>query len=643
MKLLYFKLLLHLFLFFAGVTTTMSQVSGTINTYTKVTAVDYLCNFITVASPAGFAASDKVLLIQMQGATIDQNNTVTYGDLVTAGDAGNYEFAVIDHFVGNNVYFSKTLLRTYTVSGAVQMISVPQYADVSVDGELIPKAWDGTTGGVIVFEATGAVTLNANINASEQGFRGGDKSTTGGACASSGNSIYTYSYPNVNAGQKGEGIAAYVSGKESGRAKQANGGGGGNSHNTGGGGGGNFGAGGRGGDKKTTGCGIAQSPFGYGAVGLSTTYYSNALNKVFMGGGGGGGQQNNGLSYNAGDGGGIVIIKALSLTTNGFSIKSNGGSVASDYSSSSPGTTDNGDGNSGGGAGGSILLDIATYTGTTALEATGGKGGNTGYLDFDYGPGGGGGGGVLWFSIPPGAVLNANVSAGTAGISGTGRPDASHMYGSGTAFGATNGTAGTTLNSLSMPQGSSASSCALPVELLSFQAKAMGKYKVQLNWSTATELNNAFFSLEKSTDGIHFSAVAQFAGQGNSHQLTHYDFMEEVPAYSLLYYRLSQTDIDGHKVDLGIRKVYPELEKIAVLSVYPNPCKEQLFIPLLFSQKNSVVHLTFVNSIGEMINADWEETETVLSVNTSALPSGLYSLIVTTQDQNQIIKLLKEQ
>ncbi|MBC7485683.1 MAG: T9SS type A sorting domain-containing protein [Cytophagaceae bacterium] len=634
---------MHLFLFFAGVTIAVSQVSGTINTYTKVTAVDYLCNFITVTSSTGFAAGDKVLLIQMQGATINQTNSVAYGDITTIGDAGNYEFAIIDHFVANNVYFSKTLLRTYTVSGAVQMISVPQYADISVDSELTPKPWDGTSGGVIVLESSGMVTLNANINVSEKGFRGGDKSTTGGSCTSSGNSIYTYSYPNINAGQKGEGLTAYVLGQESGRAKQANGGGGGNSHNTGGGGGGNFGAGGRGGDKKTTGCGIAQSPFGYGAVGLSTTYYSNAINRIFMGGGGGGGQQNNGLSYNAGGGGGIIIIKASTLNTNGFSVKSNGGSVASDYNSSSPGTTDNGDGNSGGGAGGTILLDISTYIGTTTLEAAGGKGGNTGYLDFDYGPGGGGGGGVLWSSSPVGASLSANVSAGTAGISGTGRPDASHLYGSGTAWGATNGTAGNILNSLSVPQSTSTSSCALPVELLSFQAKATGKYIVQVTWSTATELNNAFFSLEKSTDGIHFSAVAHVAGQEYSHQLTPYIFTEEVSAYALLYYRLWQTDIDGHTVDLGIRKVYPELGKTAVLSVYPNPCKEELLIPLLSSQKEHVQHLVFVNSIGEMLEADWEETETILSIDTSALPPGLYSLIINNQDHNQIIKVLKEQ
>jgi hypothetical protein len=637
------KLLLYLSLFSAGLTTAMCQISGTINTYTKVTAVDYLCNFITVNSTVGFAAGDKVLLIQMQGATIDQTNTVAYGDVTAIGDAGNFEFAIIDHFAGNDVYFSKTLLRTYTPSGSVQMISVLQYAAVSVDGELTARAWDGNTGGVLVFESSDIVTLNANINVSEQGFRGGDKSATGGNCSSSANNRYTYAYPTVEAGQKGEGIAAYVSAKESGRAKQANGGGGANSHNTGGGGGANFGAGGRGGDKKNTGCPISQSPFGYGAVGLGTTYYSTAINKIFCGGGGGGGQQNNGFSYNAGNGGGIIIIKAVALNSNGFTIKSNGGSVASYYSSSNPGGADNGDGNSGGGAGGTVLLDVTNYSTSASVEAMGGRGGDTGYLDFDFGPGGGGGGGVVWSSTPSGGLLNVNVSAGTAGISGTGRPPiTSAPYGSGTSWGATNGAAGTLLSSLSIPQSTSSSSCALPVELLSFKAIAQGKYTVQLQWSTATELNNHFFTLYRSTDGVHFSPISTIDGQGDSHQKTSYTYTDGVHAYTLLYYKLRQTDIDGHTTDLGVRKVYPSSEEQLVFTAYPNPFNDELYLTLDKQTKEAIKNLTLINVYGESTPVTWEEKENALRLYTASVRPGLYSLILYSSAHQQVIKVIKE-
>ncbi|MDB5255514.1 MAG: C-terminal target protein [Chitinophagaceae bacterium] len=623
------KLLLHLFLFFAGVSTAMSQLSGTINTYTKVTAVNYLCNFITVNSPTGFGAGDKVLIIQMQGAVIDQTNTTAFGNVLDIADAGNYEFAIIDHFSGNDVYFTKTLLRTYTPSGAVQLVSVPQYGAVSVDAELTPTTWDGNTGGVIVFESSDIVTLQANIDASEKGFTGGQKSPNGGDCSTFGLGNYYYTFPSVQTGQKGQGIAAYVTNRSGGRAKQANGGGGGGSHNTGGGGGGNYGAGGRGGDQK---CGL--DPYGFASLSLSTTYTTN--NKIFMGGGGGGGHVNNDQSYNGGNGGGIIIIKAAGINSNGFVIKSNGGSVSTNYINV---FGDNGDGNSGGGAGGAVLLDITDYTASTPVEVSGGKGGNTGYTTFNFGPGGGGGGGVVWTKTSTSSInVTSLLAGGTAGISGSGGGN-----GSGTRWGAVDGSIGAALNALSIPQSTSTSSCALPVELLQFKAFAKGKYEVQLNWSTATELNNAFFTLEKSTDGIHFSPIVKVAGQETSHQQTQYSFTDEVAVYDLLYYRLWQTDIDGRTVDLGIRKVYPEFEKITEVSVYPNPCKDNLYIPLLSSQKEAVQHLVFVNSIGEMIDAKWEETETTLSIHTGALPAGLYSLIVYTKDRNQIIKVLKEQ
>jgi hypothetical protein len=632
MKPLKIKLLLHLFLFFAGINTAMSQLSGTINNYTKVTAVDYVCNFITVASPTGFAAGDKVLIIQMQGATITQTNNSAFGDIASIGDAGNYEFAIIDHFAGNDVYFSKTLLRTYTPSGSVQLVSVPQYGAVSVDGELTAKIWDGNTGGVIVLESSDVLTLNANITASESGFTGGQKSPDGGNCNTYPTTTYYTTFPTVQAGQKGQGIAAFIAGGQGGRGKQANGGGGGGSHNTGGGGGGNYGTGGRGGDPK---CGL--NPYGLGSVALSTNI--TATNKIFMGGGGGGGQANNALSFNAGNGGGIVIIKAVTLVANGYSIKSNGGSVASYYTSTNPGGSDNGDGNSGGGAGGTILFDVLNYSDALSVNAAGGKGGDTGYLNNNFGPGGGGGGGFVGMSSSTtSSNVNAIVTGGMAGISGSGGGN-----GAGTRWGAVDGSAGGILNALSIPQGTATSNCALPVELLQFKATAKGKYTVQLNWSTATELNNAFFTLEKSTDGIHFSPVAKVTGQEASHQQTQYSFTDEVSAYPMLYYRLSQTDIDGHTAGLGIRKVYPEVEQIADVSAYPNPCKDQLYLPLLSSQKGSIQQLVFVNSLGEMIPVSWEETETMISIHTSTLPAGLYSLMIYTRDRNQIIKVLKEQ
>jgi hypothetical protein len=351
-----------------------------------------------------------------------------------------------------------------------------------------------------------------------------------------------------------------------------------------------------------------------------------------MGGGGGGGQVNNSTSFNGGNGGGIIIIKAASINANGFTIKTNGDSVDTYFTYA---LADNGDGNSGGGAGGTVLLDVLNYTTATPIEAFGGKGGNTGYLSNNFGPGGGGGGGVVWLSTSPSsAQVNANVIGGLSGLSGWGS--------AATKWGAVNGAPGAVLNTLSIPQSSSSSSCALPVELIEFRAKAMGKYAVQLNWSTATEENNHYFSIERSTDGKEFFPLTKVYGQENSNRLIAYAYTDEVFAYDILYYRLKQTDIDGHTVDLGIRKVYPPLSSSLDLTVYPNPCKDNLYLQFDRGKEATIKTINLVSAYGEVINAQWEETEKGLSIYTASIAAGLYSLIVYTSTDTYLVKVLKE-
>jgi hypothetical protein len=87
----------------------------------------------------------------------------------------------------------------------------------------------------------------------------------------------------------------------------------------------------------------------------------------------------------------------------------------------------------------------------------------------------------------------------------------------------------------------------LPVELLSFSGKNSGKEN-HLEWTTASEINNDFFSVEKSMDGIHFDRIATVDGAGSSTSLhTYYytdSFLSSLSA--LYYYRLRQTDYNGN-------------------------------------------------------------------------------------------------
>ncbi len=153
------------------------NISGVINTYVHVIGIDTCLNTATVASEAGFAVGDRVLVIQMQGATIDTSNSATYGTVLSLGSAGLYEVATIDSFPDlTTIRFQNKLLNAYDPqNAAVQIVRIPQFTDVTVVDTLRPLPWDPAsgTGGVLALEASGTLTLKAQVDASNCGFWGG--------------------------------------------------------------------------------------------------------------------------------------------------------------------------------------------------------------------------------------------------------------------------------------------------------------------------------------------------------------------------------------------------------------------------------------------------------------------------------------
>ncbi|MCX6274393.1 MAG: FG-GAP-like repeat-containing protein, partial [Bacteroidetes bacterium] len=84
----------------------------------------------------------------------------------------------------------------------------------------------------------------------------------------------------------------------------------------------------------------------------------------------------------------------------------------------------------------------------------------------------------------------------------------------------------------------------LPVELISFSGEPLGK-EVLISWSTASEINNEYFTIERSRNGIDFQIVGEVNGAGNSTQTLKYEYLDHQPYPGINYYRLKQTDVDG--------------------------------------------------------------------------------------------------
>ena len=395
------QLITLLFCLFTGLLIAQTNISGVINSYTAVQSLDACTGEITVSDAADFATGDKVMIIQMKGANIVEENNVAFGTVTDLGNCGLYELSTITNITGNVISLGFALINDYDFAEKVQLVSVPVYESATVIGDLTAQNWDGEKGGIIALEVETVLTLEANINADGAGFRGGQLSVLEGNCIPVSQNNYFYPTGNWRGSQKGEGIAQEIIEKEWGRGPLATGGGGGNDHNAGGGGGANVFSGGQGGNRTPDGLFDCRG----NAPGLGGVAFSANSNRAFLGGGGGAGHTNNtGAGSAGGNGGGLIFIKTSVLEANGNTI-------------STQGLSNNtiGDGAGGGGAGGTIILQTGITNGMPIINTSGGNGGNTTATSGACsGPGGGGAGGRILTNNPGG--LDLQFDAGTAGI-----------------------------------------------------------------------------------------------------------------------------------------------------------------------------------------------------------------------------------
>jgi gliding motility-associated-like protein len=430
LSLKYFIVLFSILCFFYRVSAQTTNVSGIINSYTSISSIG--SQSVNAVTTSGFAIGDKVLLIQMKGASIDTTNTSNFGTITSYNEAGNYEMLVISAITSTTITFTNPILRTYNTTGVLQLVKVPVYNNVNVIGLLTCTAWNGSVGGVLVFEATGNVSLNANIDVTGKGFLGGTISS-GQFFSCSGNTsdfkLFNTSFLSAN---KGEGIAITKSSFAKGLGALANGGGAGNDVNGGGAGGGNYGLGGHGGNSKCSSSPIALC----GGYEGKNCIYSNTNNKIFLGGGGGAGHENDGVSTAGVAGGGIVIIRSGgTISGNGNFINANGNNNT---------LLAGNDGQGGGGAGGTVLIE-ACSTSSLNISVTGGNGGTDNFNGPDcHGKGGGGGGGAIWTSSS--LSYTSFLNGGNPGVFNNSNSQCFN-----TSNGATTGQVGGTLTGLMIP------------------------------------------------------------------------------------------------------------------------------------------------------------------------------------------------
>ena len=167
----------------------------------------------------------------------------------------------------------------------------------------------------------------------------------------------------------------------------------------------------------------------------------------------------------------------------------------------------------------------------------------------------------------------------------------------------------------------------LPISLSTFTANA-NKNTVALNWSTLNESNNKGFSIERSTDGLHFTSLGFVNGKGNSTAKTNYASTDNTPVIGINYYRLKQMDLDGRFTYSPIATVKFSKTDLLGFSFFPNPATDVLKINIgLIENENATIKL--VNNLGQTIisqNIRKSNSASVINFNISNIASGNYYL-----------------
>jgi hypothetical protein len=178
----------------------------------------------------------------------------------------------------------------------------------------------------------------------------------------------------------------------------------------------------------------------------------------------------------------------------------------------------------------------------------------------------------------------------------------------------------------------------LPVELLYFNVDS--KNEVVLSWATATEINNHYFSIERSEDGSHFYEIGRVEGNGDSNNEIKYEFTDKFVLAPVEYYRLKQVDFDGQSEYFEVKRINTGLEdKQAQISAYPTVVRNGS-IKLTSNAPFQIRQITLYSLTGgeskSMSQNTIQDNPLNYQVNTSEIQKGIYILKVVSSEGREL-------
>ena len=182
----------------------------------------------------------------------------------------------------------------------------------------------------------------------------------------------------------------------------------------------------------------------------------------------------------------------------------------------------------------------------------------------------------------------------------------------------------------------------LPITLKSFIAEALNNEEVELTWITESEINNDFFTIERSRDGENFEEVAIIPGAGNSNVSLTYKMKDQKPLNGVSYYRLKQTDFNGDYEYSSLIQV--EINKqIDDVIIYPNPVGKIGYVAFN-STIDGLMELEILDMTGKKLGLTKHQItngDNKVKFDTENLPEGMYFIRLKSGIETSSFKFTK--
>jgi hypothetical protein len=184
---------------------------------------------------------------------------------------------------------------------------------------------------------------------------------------------------------------------------------------------------------------------------------------------------------------------------------------------------------------------------------------------------------------------------------------------------------------------------ALPVELLNFEASTISEKSILLNWRTLTEINNAGFEVQRSSNGLDFEKVSLIDGNGNTNEVQNYKLIDEGLNNGTFYYRLKQIDFDGKfEYSAVVNASIKGAEGVLVSYFMPNPAADDAKLNVKTSV-DTKLQIEILDNLGRLISSievDLIAGKQSINFNTSDYAVGVYTAKILLNNQEYSRKLV---